>query len=139
MYEGKWQAVSGKLGTATIPLPETVLTISGADYTVESPQGEDAGSLVWGPEAEMRTLDMVGTSGPHHGSRIEAIARVKGKFLQLCYSVDGGRRPVNFSPVPGTGVVTVRYRKLEPGEERDYASLLAEAEAEGESMGSAES
>lgn len=139
MYEGKWQAVSGKLGTATIPLPEAVLTIMGDNYTVDSPDGEDAGNLFWGPEAEMRTLDMVGTSGPHQGSRIEALARVKGSFLQLCYAVDGGRRPEHFSPVSGTAVVTVRYRKLEPGEDRDYASMLAEAEAEGEAIESAKS
>lgn len=132
MYDGKWQAVSGKLGTATIPLPEAVLTIVGDSYTVDSPDGEDAGNLFWGPEAEMRTLDMVGTSGPHQGSRIEALTRVKGKFLQLCYSVDGSRRPVNFSPTSGTAVVTVRYRKVEPGETTDYASMLAEAEAEPE-------
>ncbi|MEJ6601397.1 MAG: hypothetical protein ACKVI3_06700 [Verrucomicrobiia bacterium] len=132
MYDGKWQAVSGKLGTETIPLPETVLTIAGEGYTVDSPSGADAGDLVWGPEAEMRTMDMAGTSGPHQGSKIEALARVKGRFLQLCYAVDGSRRPVDFNPTQGTAVVTVRYRKIEPGETTDYASLLAEAEAEGE-------
>ncbi|GAB5560334.1 MAG: hypothetical protein SynsKO_19810 [Synoicihabitans sp.] len=132
MFKGKWQAVSGKLGTATIPLPATVLTIAGEGYAVQSPEGEDSGDIVWGAGKDERTMDMIGTEGPHKGSRIEALARVRGKFLQLCYAVDGSRRPTTFETTPGTAVVTVRYRRIESGDAIDYASRLAEAEAAAE-------
>lgn len=130
MYDGTWQAVSGKLGTDTIPLPATVLTIEGEQYTVNSPEGEDRGKIVWGDPGDTRRMDLRGTRGPHTGTKIEGLVRVKGNFLQLCYAVDGTRRPTNFEPTPGSAVVTVRYRRLEPGESKDYASILAEAEAE---------
>ncbi len=132
MFDGKWQAVSGKLGTDTIPLPATVLTIEGESYAVDSPSGKDSGDAVWGPDADERTLDMKGTTGPHRGTRIEALARVKGRFLQLCYAVDGSRRPVSFDSAPGSAVVTVQYRRIESGDSTNYATRLAEAKAEGE-------
>ena len=113
MFDGVWKAVSGKLGDQTIPLPDTVLKIAGGRYLVETPEGEDAGDLKWGPEGAVQSVDMVGTAGAHAGNRIEGIARVKGKFMQLCYAVDGSGRPRSFEAVPGTAVVTVRYRRMD--------------------------
>lgn len=116
VFDGTWQAVSGKLGTASIPLPETQLRIEGERYVVESGQGIDRGTLHWGPEAEYRQLDMTGTAGDHRGHRIEAIVRVKGDLMQLCYAVDGSARPQSFETRTGTAVVTVRYRRVTDGQ-----------------------
>ncbi len=113
MFDGDWKAVSGKLGNQTIPLPDTMLKISGEGYVVETPDGQDKGDLKWGPEGDARTIDMIGTAGPHQGSRIEGIVRVKGKFMQLCYAVDGSGRPRSFEAAQGTAVVTVRYRRMD--------------------------
>src|SRR5690606_34234194 len=51
-FEGKWTAISGRLGASEIPLPDTVFTLSGAHYAVESGNGRDEGRLVWGTQAE---------------------------------------------------------------------------------------
>ena len=111
-FDGDWETVSGRLGTASIPLPPTTFSIEGNAYAVKTPEGVDAGSIEWGPEADLREMDMIGTSGAHAGSKIEALARVKGRVLQLCYAVDGSARPRDFNAKSGTAVVTVRYRRL---------------------------
>jgi len=112
VFDGTWQAVSGKLGTDTIPLPDTILHIEGDRYSVESANGRDEGELSWGGEPEQPTVDMKGTAGDHRGHTIAAIARVKGAVMQLCYAVDGSARPRSFKAAPGTAVVTVRYRRI---------------------------
>lgn len=111
-FDGKWKAVSGKLGTDTIPLPDTTLHIQGDRYTVESGNGRDEGELSWAGDAEQPTVDMKGTAGDHVGHTIAAIARVKGDVMQLCYAVDGSARPQSFKVRQGTAVVTVRYRRV---------------------------
>jgi uncharacterized protein (TIGR03067 family) len=111
-FNGEWETVSGRLGTASIPLPPTTFSIRGDAYTVQTPDGLDEGSITWGPEAVLREMDMIGTKGAHAGSKIEALVRVKGRVLQLCYAVDGGARPKDFNATSGTAVVTVRYRRI---------------------------
>jgi len=112
VFDGVWKAVSGKLGTDTIPLPDTAFTITGDTYRVDSPSGVDEGRLDWGEGDEVRPVDMRGTRGDHAGNTLHALARVKGDILQLCYAVDGSGRPRDFSPAQGTAVVTVRYRRI---------------------------
>lgn len=112
MFDGTWKAVSGKLGTDTIPLPDTTFVVNGTNYEVTSPSGIDGGQLDWGEGDDVRTVDLKGTSGEHAGNTIHALARVKGDILQLCYAVDGSGRPRDFSPAQGTAVVTVRYRRI---------------------------
>jgi uncharacterized protein (TIGR03067 family) len=112
MFDGTWKTVSGKLGTETIPLPDTTFVVAGERYEVMSPSGTDGGRLDWGAGEEVRTVDLVGTRGEHAGNTIQALARVKGDILQLCYAVDGSGRPRDFSPPAGAAVVTVRYRRV---------------------------
>lgn len=112
MFDGTWKTVSGKLGTDTIPLPDTTLHIEGNRYRVESANGRDEGELTVGGDAEQPTVDMKGTSGDHQGHTISAIARIRGDHMQLCYAVDGSARPKSFSVGPGTAIVTVRYRRV---------------------------
>ncbi len=112
MFDGTWKAVSGKLGTDSIPLPDTTLRIEGDRYTVESANGRDEGELIWGGDDEQPTVDLKGTAGDHKGHTIAAIARIRGDHMQLCYAVDGSARPSSFSVGPGTAVVTVRYRRV---------------------------
>jgi uncharacterized protein (TIGR03067 family) len=114
MFDGIWKAVSGKLGTDTIPLPDTTLHIDGDNYVVDSANGRDEGKLVWGGDDEQPTVDMRGTAGDHRGHTIEALARVRGDHLQLCYAVDGSGRPRSFAVSAGIAVVTVRYRRITP-------------------------
>ncbi len=112
MFDGTWKAVSGKLGTETIPLPDTTLMITGDTYEVTSPTGVDGGELHWGEAGEFQTVDLKGTSGAHAGNTIHALARVKGDLLQLCYAVDGSDRPRSFNARQGQAIVTVRYRRI---------------------------
>lgn len=115
MFDGKWQTVSGKLGTDTIPLPATVMHLAGDRYEVHGPDGIDAGELIWGEtggDGNERCVDLRGTSGTHAGNTIVARARVKGDLLQLCYAVDGTGRPASFQTVQGQAVVTVRYKRV---------------------------
>ena len=112
MFDGIWKAVSGKLGTETIPLPDTVLHISGDHYEVHAPTGVDAGELCWHESGEECAVDLRGTSGAHAGNLIEARARVKGDLMQLCYAVDGSGRPAGFTAAPGQAMVTVRYHRV---------------------------
>jgi uncharacterized protein (TIGR03067 family) len=112
-FDGDWETVSGRLGTDTIPLPKSRFVIAGDRYAVKTPEGLDEGRIEWGPEAELRQMDMIGTGGKHAGNKIEALVRVKGRVLQLCYAVDGTARPRDFNATPGTAVVTVRYKRIE--------------------------
>ena len=114
-FDGDWETVSGRLGTDTIPLPKSRFLIVGDRYTVKTPEGVDEGRIKWGPEADLRQMDMIGTGGSHAGNTIEALARVKGRVLQLCYAVDGTTRPRDFNAMPGTAVVTVRYKRIGTG------------------------
>ena len=116
MFDGVWKAVSGKLGTDSIPLPDTMLHIEGNRYTVESGNGRDEGELTWGGDDQQPTVDMKGTAGDHVGHTIAAIARVRGDVMQLCYAVDGSARPSSFAVRQGTAVVTVRYRRVTGGQ-----------------------
>ncbi len=111
-FEGKWTAISGRLGASEIPLPDTVFTLSGEHYAVESGNGRDEGRLVWGTQADPQTLDLVGTGGTHAGKTLHAIVRVRGDVMQLCYAVDGSGRPGGFDAGSGDAVVTVRYRRI---------------------------
>jgi len=112
MFDGTWKAISGKLGTDTIPLPETELMITGETYEVRSPEGVDHGALAWGMSDGEHTVRMQGMSGPHSDTAIDALARVKGDLMQLCYAVDGSGRPTSFSAQPGQAIVTVRYKRV---------------------------
>ena len=111
-FDGNWETVSGRLGTDTIPLPKSLFVIAGERYSVKTPDGLDEGRIEWGAEGELREMDMIGTGGSHAGIKIQALARVRGKVMQLCYAVDGSKRPRDFNASPGTAVVTVRYRRL---------------------------
>ena len=112
-FLGKWQMVSGRLGASPIPLPETVFTISADRYRVESAEGRDEGRLEWLPDSEPQGVNLAGTGGAHAGVRIEAIIRVRGRVLQLCYAVDGSKRPRDFEPHSGAAIVNVRYRRAD--------------------------
>jgi uncharacterized protein (TIGR03067 family) len=101
----------GDWGRDTIPLPKSRFVIEGDRYAVHTPEGLDEGRIEWGPEEDLRHMDMIGTGGTHAGVTIHALARVKGRVLQLCYAVDGSRRPKDFNAKPGSAVVTVRYRR----------------------------
>ena len=65
----------------------------------------------------MQAVDLVGTGGAHAGQTLAAIIRVRGRVLQLCYAIDGSRRPTTFDVPPGAAWVTVRYRRLDEGDE----------------------
>ncbi|WP_221030482.1 TIGR03067 domain-containing protein [Actomonas aquatica] len=112
-FTGRWEAVSGRLGASAIPLPATTLTLEATRYTVKSPQGTDHGNATWDLTADPVTLDMRGTSGAHSGNTIHAIARTRGPVLQLCYAVDGSKRPTTFDVPAGAVWVTVRYKRLD--------------------------
>lgn len=104
--------MGGRLGGASIPLPETTLSICADAYVVTSETGRDTGKLVWGDADGPLTVDLIGTTGAHAGNTIKAIARVRGDVMQLCYTVDGSARPDGFDVASGTPVVTVRYRRV---------------------------
>ena len=112
-FLGKWQMVSGRLGAATIPLPEALFTIEAEHYQVDSQLGRDEGRLEWLQGSDPQAVNLAGTGGAHAGARIEAIIRVRGRVLQLCYAVDGSRRPRDFEPQSGAAVVVVRYRRAD--------------------------
>jgi uncharacterized protein (TIGR03067 family) len=112
MFDGIWQAVSGKLGQSTIPLPDTQLTITGSEYVVDSPNGRDEGRITLGAVGEPQEVDLEMTKGPNAGTLIRAIGRVRGDVMQFCYAVDGSARPRSFDVTSGTAVVTVRYKRV---------------------------
>lgn len=114
MFDGVWQSVGGKLGTASIPVPETRLTISGSAYAVEVAGQIERGRLEWDVAVEPTRVRMIGTAGDHAGHVVDAIMRVRGTIMQLCYAVDGGTRPGMFAEAETRpAIVTVRYRQVE--------------------------
>jgi uncharacterized protein (TIGR03067 family) len=111
-FVGRWSAVSGKLGASTIPLPDTTFEVKTDGYTVRAAGNQDAGKLKWRQIGDLQAVDLIGTAGAHAGKTIEAIVRVRGDVMQLCYAVDGTGRPRTFDIAGGTAVVTVRYRRV---------------------------
>ena len=112
MLEGTWRAVGGRLGTESIPIPATCFVITGDTYVIETPAGIERGCWVWLETEEPRVLRLTGTTGQHANQVIEALVRVRGSVMQLCYAVDGGPRPQDFADAETRGaVVTMRYHR----------------------------
>lgn len=112
MLDGDWQLLGARLGDQPIEIPGGRMTIADGRYTVDTPAGQDGGTVVLRAELDPMEIDLVGTQGPHAGTTIRAVIRLKGELLQLVYDVGGGRRPRDFTARSGTSVVAVRYKRV---------------------------
>ncbi len=112
-FFGVWEVVSGRLGSQSIPLPASQLTLAAATYRVETPTGVDHGKATWSEAYGQVALDLHDIGGEGGEQTIAAIARVRGSVLQLCYAVDGTGRPHGWEAPGGLAWVTVRYRRVE--------------------------
>ena len=113
MLDGTWELQGARLGDQSIEIPGGQMIVTGDRYSVQTPAGLDEGMLEVDAAADPIAVDLVGTAGPHAGTRIRAVARLKGDLLQLAYDVGGStRRPPDFVARGGTSVVAVRYKRV---------------------------
>ena len=110
MFSGIWFPHSAEFAGNEIPLHGTRLTIEGDRYGIETPDGKDAGTLVFNTAVVPHQIDIIGTDGPNSGRTILAIGRREADQLTICYDVGGGPRPSEFTAPEASTRLLVVYR-----------------------------
>lgn len=101
MLEGEWQILSVEYGGETIPGRVGTLEITGARFVLRL-QGlpSESGRLHLNDRSSPASLDLMWTdrAGAAPGRSLNAIVRVRGGLMQLCYVPEAGAaRPGEFA------------------------------------------
>lgn len=111
---GIWHPVSTKLSGAEFEasaLQSMELTIKDDDFTTEVGSQTEKGKLKINPGTSPMSLDIVSTEGPNVGKVIQAIFRLSDDLLTICYSLQKGVRPVDFTSTSENKYFLVVYKK----------------------------
>jgi uncharacterized protein (TIGR03067 family) len=57
-------------------------------------------------------IDLVGSTGPHNGRRIEALFELNGDRLLICYDLENSQRPVRMEPLPEQLLLRITYARV---------------------------
>jgi uncharacterized protein (TIGR03067 family) len=109
---GQWAPQSAELGGQVFP----VATFGGATLLLTADTYEFAGDK--GTYATVSTsppagMDIRGREGPNAGRTIQAIYRLAGDALTVCYQLGPGARPSDFTSAGGSQVLLVRYQRIQ--------------------------
>jgi uncharacterized protein (TIGR03067 family) len=62
--------------------------------------------------AAAQGIDLVGSTGPHNGKRIEALFELSGDRLLLCYDLESSERPAGMEPVADQLLLRITYARV---------------------------
>src|SRR2546428_6161221 len=112
--QGTWVPVEAELagiGMLDEKLDSTILTIRDDFYTVSVSGMSDKGKIDINDQASPMAMDITGTEGPNADKMIRAIFKFEKDNLVICYNLNGGVRPSEFSTQHGTFQCLVRYKR----------------------------
>ncbi|WP_185955220.1 TIGR03067 domain-containing protein [Solitalea koreensis] len=112
--QGTWVPVEAELagiGMLDEKLDSTILTIRDDCYAVSSGGMSDIGKISIGTERNPMTMNITGTEGANADKIIRAIFKFEQEDLIVCYNLNGGDRPLEFSTHQSTFQCLVRYRR----------------------------
>lgn len=107
---GRWAPQSAELGGQAFP----VANFRGATLQLTADTYEfagDRGSYALLPASAPARMDIVGREGPNAGRTIQAIYRLAGDSLTICYQLGPGERPGDFTTARGSQLLLVRYTR----------------------------
>jgi uncharacterized protein (TIGR03067 family) len=114
LMEGVWVPVEAELAGQKLPedgIKTLKLTLKGAEYTVETGQVIDRGTVKLDPTQTPKTMDVVGTEGPNKDKTILAIYELTADSMKVCYALEGSTRPTEFKTAAGTNLFLVTYKR----------------------------
>ncbi len=112
---GTWRPLNGKLSGRPVPrsqLESLVLDIDGGRYQTRGVGYDESGDLISGEanEGQPQPIDMVIKKGPNAGRTIEAIARLDGDKLVICFAING-YRPSSFESNDENQTLLLEYQR----------------------------
>jgi uncharacterized protein (TIGR03067 family) len=108
---GQWAPVSAELGGRAF----SVATFGGATLRLTADTYEfagDRGTYTLLATSVPARMDILGREGPNAGRTIQAIYRLAGDSLTVCYQLGPGERPSDFTTARGSQVLLLRYRRV---------------------------
>ena len=111
---GKWLAEKAELAGQAFPdevRKAIQLKIAGEEYEVAVGATVDKGKVKVDQSKEPHTIDIEGTDGPNKGKTIQAIFRLDGDTLEVCYDLTGKNRPKEFKSPAGSQTFLVSYKR----------------------------
>lgn len=113
---GKWALVKGELGGKDVTEHLKALDFrieAGGKYTATVGKMVDEGVFTVDPTKTPRHMDIkTGKGGPSAGATLNAIYKIDGDALVICYQFGGGDRPAAFRSEPGTQQYLAEYKRI---------------------------
>jgi uncharacterized protein (TIGR03067 family) len=110
--KGDWtveKAVSK--GSAFDLIKDLVLTIDEGKYATKLGGLKDAGTLTLDPSATPKSMVIKPTEGPLKGKVLNAIYKLDGDNLTLCYNTEGKEAPKKFESTAENKFLLVDYKR----------------------------
>ncbi|MBI3852335.1 MAG: DUF1080 domain-containing protein [Verrucomicrobia bacterium] len=110
LLQGDWVAVELVANGEKVPaesLTSVKLKIKGNAYSVDTDQGQDAGTFKLVEGGNLKAMDV--TTGS--GDQLAAIYELSGDTFKSCYALNGGARPTDFKSTDGSDRVFAVYKR----------------------------
>lgn len=111
---GTWRPIGTKLNGVEFDsamLQEIELTIHNDDFSSVVGGVSDKGKLKVDEAKNPMTMDIVSTEGPNVGKVIPAIYKLNNDTLTICYNLQRGVRPADFTSTSENKYFLVVYKK----------------------------
>ena len=117
MLDGNWIPESGDM--SGLPLGPEMMSMFGAGrltlvaerYSANFGGIVDQGVCRFDVSGETADLDIHGEVGPNAGRVMYCLHRLNGDALEVCYRLDGGARPTEFSTRVNEPELLLRFRR----------------------------
>jgi uncharacterized protein (TIGR03067 family) len=108
---GTWLPVKAELaGKPFNFVKDFRLEVKGDRFVTQGGTQKDVGRLVF-LDGEPRGIDVIGEEGSNKGQRQQAIYRLSGDQLEVCYDLSGKERPKEFATRPDTRLFLISYKR----------------------------
>jgi uncharacterized protein (TIGR03067 family) len=116
MIEGSWRLIRAEQGGEKTPQEtfadlDIVYSFTEGSYTLEGPVN-DHGLYVCNDSSEPKTVDIISSEGENKDRAIQAIYKVDGNELTICYDFDD-KRPAGFSTADSETIFMAVYKRSE--------------------------
>lgn len=112
--QGTWKPVSGVLSGEPFPrqsLEQMTLQINKEGYTYETSGFKDVGTIQIDGQTDPKQIDLQAKEGPNRGQTVNAIFKIEGDRLTICYELSGKNRPTSFSSPKDSQILLLIYEK----------------------------
>jgi uncharacterized protein (TIGR03067 family) len=123
LLEGAWALQTLEINGDKIPLEdfqvgkemEARLVIKGGEYVFHLGKSMEAFTYKTNPAAKPMEIDLTVGSGPQKGQTYRGIYRLEADTYTVCRNVEPGKdRPSGFATKPGSGLMIVVWKRLNP-------------------------